>query len=144
MYKWFKKKIKRLRVRYLIWEKDSKFLKPENEKTEYEKICLSICRKLINHNGSKFSIAPISDKRYIINESLGMFVVFQDQTVEITNHVYHYVVRLDGRDTNRLHNMYNNKTEKIRLAYEEKIKAQITNSLHKISEKLSKTIDELK
>jgi hypothetical protein len=40
--------------------------------------------------------------------------------------------------------MYNNKTEKIRLAYEEKIKAQITNSLHKISEKLSKTIDELK
>ncbi len=73
-----------------------------------------------------------------------MFVVFQDQTVEITNHVYHYVVRLDGRDTNRLHNMYNNKTEKIRLAYEEKIKAQITNSLHKISEKVSKAVDELK
>jgi hypothetical protein len=136
-----RRKIKRLKIRYLIWEKDSRFLKPEREKTEYEKICLSICRRLINHSGSKFSIAPISDKKYIINEELGMFVVFQDQTVEMTNHVYHYVVKLDGREANRLQNMFNSKTEKIRLAYEEKIKAQITNSLHKIYEKVVNTMN---
>ncbi len=141
MVNWLRRKMKRLKIKFLIWEKDSKFLKPHDEKTEYEKLCLSICRKLINHENSKFSIAPISEKRYIINESLGMFVVFQEQTVEITNHVYHYVVKLDGRDANRLYSMYNNKTEKIRLAYEDKIKAQITNSLQKISEKVSKTID---
>ena len=141
MVNWFRKKIKRLKVRYLMWERDSKFLKPENENTEYEKICLSICRKLINHKESKFSIAPISDKKYIINEAMGMFVVFQDQTVEITNHVYHYVVKLDGRESNRLHSMFNNKTEKIRLAYEDKIKAQISNSLHKIYEKVVKSVD---
>lgn len=136
MISWIKGKLKRFKTKYLIWEKDSKFLRPNIEKTEYERLCLSICRKLISNPDSKFSIAPISDKKYIINEKLAMFVVFQDQTVEITNHVYHYVVKLDGRDASRLHHMYNNKTETIRLAYEEKIKAQITNSLNKIFEKV--------
>jgi hypothetical protein len=139
MVNWIKRRIKRFSIKFLMWEKGTKFLKPEGEKTEYEKLCLSICRKLISHSDSKFSIAPISDKRYIINEKLAMFVVFQQNTVEITNHVYHYVVKLDNRDANRLHHMYNHKTETIRLAYEEKIKAQITNSLQKIFDKVSKS-----
>ena len=66
-----------------------------------------------------------------------MFVVFQEQNVEITNHVYHYVVRLGARDTTRLNHMYDNKTEKIRLAYEDKIRSQISNSLIKILDKVS-------
>lgn len=134
-----KRFFKRRKIKYLIWERDSKFLKPDDDRdVEYEKLCLSICRRLINHESSKFSIAPISEKKYIINEPLGMFVVFQEQTVEITNHVYHYVVRLNPRETSRLNTMFNNKTEKIRLAYEDKIKSQISNSLYKILEKVSK------
>jgi hypothetical protein len=66
-----------------------------------------------------------------------MFVVFQEQNVEITNHVYHYVVRLGARDTTRLNHMFDNKTEKIRLAYEDKIRSQISNSLIKILDKVS-------
>jgi len=134
--KWLKRKIKRLGIKFFMWEKGTKFLKPEGEKTEYEKVCLSICRKLISHPDSKFTIAPISDKKYIINETLGMFVVFQDQKVEITNHVYHYVVRLDTRDSSRLKHMFDNKTESIRINYEDKIKSQISNSLNKILEKI--------
>jgi hypothetical protein len=137
MVKWLKRKIKRIKIKWLIWERDAKFLRSEEEKTEYERLCISICRKLINHSHSKFSIAPISEKKYIINESLGMFVVFQEQNVEITNHVYHYVVRLGARDTTRLNHMFDNKTEKIRLAYEDKIRSQISNSLIKILDKVS-------
>jgi hypothetical protein len=136
MIKWVKSKLRRLKIKWLIWERDSKFLHREMEKTEYERLCLCICRKLINHPSSKFSIAPISEKKYIINEEMGMFVVIQEQRVELTNHVYHYVVNLDARDTSRLNNMYDNKTEKIRLAYEDKIKSQITNSLTKVLEKV--------
>jgi hypothetical protein len=135
--KWFKRKLKRIKIKFLIWEKESKFLKPETSDIKYEKTCLSICRRLINNPDSKFTIAPISGKKYIINESLGMFVVIQDQKVEITNHVYHYHVTFSGRDTNRLNNMFDNKTEKIRLAYEDKIRSQISNSLNKILEKVS-------
>jgi hypothetical protein len=139
MVNWIKRRIKRFGIKFLMWEKGTKLFKPEGEKTDYEKLCLSICRKLISHPDSKFSIAPISDKKYIINEKLAMFVVFQQNTVEMTNHVYHYVVKLDNRDANRLHHMYNHKTEIIRLAYEEKIKAQITNSLQKIFDKVSES-----
>ena len=137
MHKWLKRKFKRLKIKWLIWERDSKFLRSDEEKTEYDRLCLSICRKLINHPDSKFSIAPISEKKYIINESLGMFVVFQSQNVEITNHVYHYFVKLDARDTTRLNHMFDNKTEKIRLAYEDKIRSQISNSLIQILDKVT-------
>lgn len=137
MRKWLKQKFRRLKIKWLIWERDSKFLKAEEEKTEYDRLCLSICRRLINHHGSKFSIAPISEKKYIINEALGMFVVFQGQNVEITNHVYHYFVKLGARDTTRLNHMFDNKTEKIRLAYEDKIRSQISNSLIKILDKVT-------
>lgn len=136
MVKWLKQKFRRLKIKWLIWERDSRFLKSEEEKTEYDRLCLSICRRLINHPDSKFSIAPISEKKYIINETLGMFVVFQEQNVEITNHVYHYFVKLGARDTTRLNSMFDNKTEKIRLAYEDKIRSQISNSLIKILDKV--------
>jgi hypothetical protein len=62
----------------------------------------------MNDKYSKFSIAPLSDKKYIVNENLGIFVVLQETNVEITNHVYHYSILMDARVWERKNYLFNN------------------------------------
>ena len=134
---WLRDKVKRLKVFFIKLERSHTFFKTESEISDYEKTCTAICRKMINNEFSKFSIAPLSDKKYIINEKLGMFIVLQETKLEITNHVYHYEVTLDQRSAKRLHTMFDNKTEKIRLEYENQIRSQISDSLLSILKKVS-------
>jgi hypothetical protein len=129
---------KRLYVKYLLWAKYHK-LGTEGTKTpnnNNERLCKSICYKLINLYDSKFLIAPISGKRYIKNSRLELFVILDDRRISITNHVYHYDVLLDERDWDRISTMYDNKTEKIRQEFEDEMKSQINNSLHNILDKM--------
>ena len=88
MKKLLKRWFKRLSVKTKRWFRNNP-LNQKRELTKNETICLSICRKLINHPESVFLIAPVSLKRYIKNEPLGLFVVLDDTQVSITNHVYH-------------------------------------------------------
>ncbi len=104
--------------------------------SEAESVCLSICRSMISHPDSKFLIAPLSMKRYIKNELLGVFVILDDRTVSITNHVYHYDVKISQRDWDRICSMYDGKTEKIRNEYEDEIMTQIQHSLRNIKDKI--------
>lgn len=134
---WLRYKVKRIKVFFIKLERSHTFFKTESEISDYEKTCTAICRKMINNEFSKFSIAPLSDKKYIINEKLGMFIVLQETKLEITNHVYHYEVTLDQRSAKRLHTMFDNKTEKIRLEYENQIRSQISDSLLSILKKVS-------
>lgn len=137
MKNWLRYRLKRLKVFFIKIERSHSIFKTENNASEYEKTCATICRKLINNKYSKFSIAPLSDKKYVINEQLGIFLVLQDTNLEITNHVYHYEVKLNHVIAKRIHNMFDNKTEKIRLDYENQIKSQISNSLSGILKKVS-------
>ena len=124
-------------VKYLLWLKYSKLGSDESKiPNNNERICKSICYKLINLYDSKFLIAPISGKRYIKNSRLELFVILDDRRVSITNHVYHYDVLLNERDWDRLSSMYDNKTEKIRQEFEDEMKSQINNSLHNILDKM--------
>ena len=99
MKKKIKQIIKRIYVRWLLWNKTAKWLKPDEEMDEYEKISGIICRKLMSMPDTKYSIAPLSEKRYIINERLGMFIVLEpsNRNIELTNHVYHYSVRMSEK-----------------------------------------------
>ena len=135
---WLRYKIKRVKVFFIKLERNHSVFYNEEQISDYEKTCSAICRKLINNKYSKFSIAPLSDKKYIVNENLGVFVVLQDTKVEITNHVYHYEVKFNQRTSKRIHTLFNNKTEKIRLDYETQIKSQINSSLQGILKKISK------
>jgi hypothetical protein len=135
---WIRYKLKRVKVFFIKLERSHGLFKSEEPISEYEKTCASICRRLVNNEHSKFSIAPLSDKKYIVNENLGMFVVLQEDNVEITNHVYHYEVKFNQRMAKRIHTLFDNKTEKIRLDYESQIKSQISNSLQGILKKVSK------
>jgi len=126
---------KRWYVRYTIKLKYNRL--NEQPTTDSEKICKSICYKLINQEDSKFLIAPISGKRYINNKRLDVFVILDERRVSITDHIYHYDVVLSDRDWDRITRMYDNRTEKIRQDFEDNVKSQINNSLHQILNKIN-------
>ena len=56
MKKLFKRLMKRLYVKAMLWYRNSFYSQTKNVE-DNEKICTSICRKLINHPDSKFLIA---------------------------------------------------------------------------------------
>jgi len=135
---WIKRQYKRLKVKLHVWGRHHQWFKPPNEITGYEKITCAIVRQMINHKDSKFTIAPLSGKRYIVNKTLDIFVIMEDSKVELTNHVYHYVTTLGQRDVEKLVKHYDQKVETQRADYEEQIKSQISNTLHSIYEKIDK------
>jgi len=96
----------------------------------------AICRRLISHPDSKFLIAPLSHKRYIKNDPLGMFIVLSDNRINITNHIYNYDVSLNSGTSDKLNKMFDNKVELLRQTFETEIKSQIKHSLTTILEKL--------
>jgi hypothetical protein len=138
MIEFIKRFFKRRYIKYLIWIRYKKFEGATGEVPlgPNERLCKSICHKLINQDDSKFLIAPISGKRYIKNSRLGLFIILDDKRISITNHVYHYDVSLNEREWDRLSKMYDNKTEKIRQDFEKEMVSQIKNSLNSILEKI--------
>ncbi len=135
---YFKKLFRQIYAKYL---KQVRYNNSQNlGNTQNERICKSICYRMINNPHSKFLIAPLSGKRYIKNEVLKVFIILDDKKVTITNHIYHYDVILNQRDFDRVAHMYDNKTEEIRNEFENEMMSQIMVSLstilHKISEKI--------
>lgn len=136
--KWVRRQYKRLKVKYYIWSRGYRWFKPLQMDSGYENITSAIVRKMINHPHSKFTIAPLSGKRYIVNKTLDIFIIMEDSKIEITNHVYHYVSTLGERDIEKLTKLYDTKVEDERINYEDQIKSQISNTLTAIYEKISK------
>lgn len=130
-----KKFFKRSYVKWVIWLR-YKTLKTSEELNDNQRICLSICRSLINHPDSKFLIAPLSGERFIKNSELRLFVILEGRQISITNHVYHYDVTLYDREWDRLTRLYDNKTEFTRQQYKEEVKSQIKNSLRSILDRV--------
>jgi hypothetical protein len=137
-----KRLFKRLRVKYRLWLRQAEFIKTHREVSGYETKAMAICRKLINHPNSKFTIAPLSQKRYIVNKSLGLFIIIDENRVEITNHVYHYVINLSFKDGLKIFKAFNDKVECERTQYESEIKSNIQNTLNKILDKIMMETDE--
>jgi hypothetical protein len=96
----------------------------------------AIFRKLITHPNSTFLIAPLSHKRYIRNELLGIFIVLSTSRLNITNHVYNYDIDINENLELRLQSMFDEKVELNRLELEKEMQRQIQHSLLKILDKL--------
>jgi|688.fasta_scaffold422698_2 hypothetical protein len=131
---------KRFKV-YLARLNKSKSLQTYEEVVPHEKIAFKICLKLISHKKSDFMIAPMSQKRFIINEDLNMFIVIDYGRVEITNHVFHYDVKLTGRDFDRILYLYDTEVEKRRINTETEVKSNIKNSLENLYEAIVTKIE---
>lgn len=137
MKKFFRRIYKRFKVRLTKIGRSSA-LKSYEEVESHEKTAFKICLKLISDKDSDFMIAPMSQKRFIINEKLNLFILIDYGRVEITNHIFHYDVKLSNRDYERITYLYDMETEKRRSSTEINIKANIKNTLEKVYEAISK------
>ena len=137
MKKFFKRIYKRFKLRLNKIGRSSS-MKTYEEVELHEKTAFKICVKLISDKDSDFMIAPMSQKRFIINEKLNLFILIDYGRVEITNHVFHYDVKLSRRDYERITYLYDTETEKRRTNTEMTIKSNIKNTLEKVYEAISK------
>ncbi len=114
----------------------SQALKSYEEVELHEKTAFKICVKLISHKDSDFMIAPMSNKRYIINETLNLFIILDFGRIEITNHIFHYDVMLSKRDNERVMYLYDIEVEKRRINTEKMVKSNIKNTLDRVYEEI--------
>ncbi len=136
MKQFFKRFFKRMRLKiYLKFKSISRINMSLIDANEVKSS--AICRRLIAHPDSHFLIAPLSNKRYIKNDPLGMFIVLSNNRINITNHVYNYDVNLSQVIADKLDTMFDNKVEALRLSFELELKSQIKHSLTTILEKLT-------
>ena len=136
MKKYLKRLVKKIKFKFGTIGRTS-FKSQEHSIEPYEKTAFKICVKVISHPNSEFMIAPMSNKRYIVNHELSLFVIIDYGRVEITNHVFHYDVKLTNRDYERIIYLYDTETEKRRSATEAEVKGNIKNSLIKVYERIS-------
>lgn len=137
MKKLFNRFYKRFKVRLNKIGRSSS-MKTYEEVELHEKTAFKICVKLISNKDSDFMIAPMSQKRFIINEKLNLFILIDYGRVEITNHIFHYDVRLSNRDYERITYLYDTETEKRRSNTEITIKSNVKNTLDKVYEAIIK------
>ena len=104
--------------------------------TTYEKDCVSICEKLIKKNETVLLLTPISNKRYIKNEEDQIFVILENYSVKIINHVYSYTVILGDKSWNSVVTLFDAEVESRRNKFEKEITSNIKYSIKKILEKI--------
>ena len=102
------------------------------EKSEYERDCIAICKKLISKEDTILLLTPISNKRYIRNEELQIFVILEGHKVKVINHVYSYTVFLEYKPWENIVVAFDNEVEKRREKFEKEIMSNIKHSLQNI------------
>jgi hypothetical protein len=109
-----------------------RFSTPPPQKSEYERDCISICKKLIGKEETVLLLTPISNKRYIRNEEHQIFVILEGNNVKVINHVYSYTVFLEKSCWESLVSLFDNEVEKRREIFEKEITSNIKHSLQNI------------
>jgi hypothetical protein len=137
LYQLVKRKIKRVFLKYYLWI----HRRPLDEKIDaamsrYQQTCFHIARKLLKQNDTELIFAPVSEKKIIINDRLGIVVTLQHQQAFVTNHVYHYSILMEPRTWERVNYLFGNEIEKRRKSYETVIHSQINCSLTDILKKI--------
>jgi hypothetical protein len=129
-----KRYLKRTYVNFVIFNR--KMNERGQQSSETERYVMSICRMAINHPDTDFDVEYESGKRYLKNESVGIYIIFYKARIEITNHIYHYDIIITDRNWERISKLYNNVTKKRILGYEEAIMSNVKNSLSLVYEKM--------
>ena len=125
---------KKLIIHYkLFLRKINRFTSMESELSKVNTSqCTFICRKLIHDKNSELLIAPISDKMYIKNQELGIFITKEGHEVTITNHTYSYFIKLSPSQSEKLNIFFLKEMELRAKEMEKELEGQIKHSLDKI------------
>jgi len=106
--------------------------------SEEETYAINICLNMIKKSDVQMFISPISHKRYIKDETNGMFIIIDSQMISIINHVYMYNINIfDIKNVEELNKSFDLELEKRRNELENEIKTNIKHSLEKILKGIS-------
>jgi hypothetical protein len=110
---------------------------PKPPITEEEKFCLKIVKKLIENESSVLTLAPLSQKRFIKNDELRMFIMIENRVINIINHIYSYTLVIEDIDAYKeIISEFDNKLDTIRISLETEFRMNIQNSLKNILESI--------
>lgn len=127
--------VPRLLFKLYLYLKDKFDPKPVISKEE--SICYDICINLIKNENSKLTFAPVSFKRFIKLDEKDMFIVIENRTVNIINHVYSYSVYMENNEFfEDILKTFDQNLETRRQALENEIRNNIQHSLQNILEKI--------
>jgi hypothetical protein len=123
--------IPRLMFKVYLYLKDR--FDPRPKIRDEEKICIEITKKLINHTDSVLTLAPLSQKRFIKNDTQSMFIMIDNRIINIINHIYSYTLFIedDGSYGEVLH-LFDKKLDTLRLSIEDEFRTNIQSSLRTI------------
>ena len=107
------------------------------EKSEYEKECIAVCRALIHKEASVLLLSPISGKRYIKSQDEQLFIIIESNLITIVNHQYSYNISIWGKPLGTIIRMFDIEVEKRREAMEMEIRSNVKHSLANIFKNLS-------
>jgi hypothetical protein len=112
---------------------------PPHSISQEEIFCYEICKKLISINDTKITKSPVSNKSYIKNDSLKIFIVIENRMVLIVKNDFRYNIYLDqDKYYYEIIDLINKELDKKILKLEEEIKSNIGYSLKNILSDLSK------
>jgi hypothetical protein len=110
---------------------------PKPPITDEEKFCLRITKKLIENESSVLTLAPLSQKRFIKNDELRMFIMIENRVINIVNHIYSYTLVIEDIDAYKeIISEFDNKLDTIRISLETEFRMNIQNSLKNILESI--------
>ena len=121
----------------LITLKAAKNKATQQDKSEYEKECISVCRALIHKEASVLLLSPISGKRYIKSHDEQLFIIIESNLITIVNHQYSYNISMWGKPLETIIRMFDIEVEKRREAMEMEIRSNVKHSLANIFKNLS-------
>ena len=103
------------------------------KQSAYELDCLKICKKLISRPDSTLLLTPITNKRYIKNDGLGIFITIEGSLIKVINHKYSYVVPMSDKSIKEVNDTFNHTVELQRKKMEDELSSNIKHSLRDIS-----------
>lgn len=106
------------------------------KRSSYEMECLIICKKMIRRSDSVLLLTPLTNKRYIKNDTLSIFITIDGGLVNVINHKYSYVVPMSDRSITEINDIFNSTVENQRKKMEDEITSNIKHSLRDISNSL--------
>ena len=128
-------KIKRL-IQSLVLKAIKSMDYSREKRSSYELECMIICKKMIRRPDSVLLLTPLTNKRYIKNDTLSIFITIDGGIVNVINHKYSYIVPMSDRTMKEVTDMFNSTVENQRKKMEEEITSNIKHSLRDISDSL--------
>jgi len=111
---------------------------PKPPIAEEVETCTHIVLKVLDYEDTELVYAPVSNKRFIVNEDKGMAITIENRVVHIINHVYSYSIYMENNECyGKILKKFDDISENKKNELEVKLTNNIKHSLKKILEGLS-------